>query len=252
MYFQIVHRHPMPTGYSGFVAPAGLWVNLRIAHFPQPDVLRVLGALDVADVLWHFPSAARADAMFARPPPGVLPAARFGTDVVFRLTPLPPAPAPVLRPLPAASLLVRASSDAAPPAALGPGDAGTPWRLDVRSGDAAPVVTVELDRPHAVAGVRCPPVEPDAPGTYLSDVETSVDGTTWEPVDASLVPSDVAVFVRDPRALDAFVATFPARVAQAVRLVNRELAFWGGPWEMKGLQVLVDCRADPIPGCPGP
>lgn len=254
MYLQTTHWRPTPTGYSGYVSPAGLWVNLRLTHFPHPELLRALAALGVDYVVWHLGTPARTEAFLARGRiPGLEPVARFGTDLLLRVTgspQAPPAPGAVAYPAKDWSV-VEAPSPAPPLAPLVDGDPATVWSYAMTPGAPVPRLVVDLGRPRPVSGVRVTPGALDAPGTYLATIELSDDGVAWTPVDAWLVPPDMAAFARAPQDTTAFVARFPTRRARYVRLSNPELAFWGGPWEMGGLDMLGDCAIEPIPGCEG-
>ena len=203
MYYAIFHRKAVPIGYSGFSPPAAGYVTQRLFRFPEDDALVLLDALGIRHVLWHF----------ATPAAAVHPLARAG----WRLT-------------------ASAGGDRLP--ALVDGDPRSAWAALV-DGGRTPWVLVDLGRPERVAGVRCTPTRADALAVPLALVELSEDGEHWERVPRRFVPDSLATLIEHPARLASYEARFPTRRARYVRLVNPELVFWGGTWEMAELDVMT-------------
>jgi hypothetical protein len=254
MYYSIFHGKRLAQGYSGFSAPGGAYLTMQLSRFPDDEALRLAAATGVDHVVWRFGSPAVADAAVARlPRPHVDVAARFGADVVFRVRSAPPPPdvAAAVAPLPREGWTVRASLAPAALPALHDGDRRTAWRGDTLADRrSAPWLEVDLGREWPVAGVRCVPADANAPGIYLARIELSPDGARWEPVAAEFRPDSLATLLHRPGELAFYEARFATRVARAVRLVSPAIAFPGWPWEIAELDVLADCAAAPVPGCP--
>src|SRR5437667_48773 len=89
------------------------------------------------------------------------------------------------------------------------------------------------------SGTSRRPPRPDALAVPLALVELSEDGEHWERVPRRFVPDSLATLIEHPAELAYYAARFPTRPARYVRLVNPELAFWGGMWEIAELDVLT-------------
>ena len=241
MYYAIFHRKAVPTGYSGFSPPAAGYVTQRLFRFPEDDALVLLDALGIRHVLWHFATPAAADAFLAGPtPPSLSVAGRFGGDVLFTLgePPVLPPVAAAVHPLARAGWRLTASAGGDRLPALVDGDPRSAWAAPVDRG-RTPWVLVDLGRPERVAGVRCTPTRPDALAVPLALVELSEDGEHWERVPRRFVPDSLATLIEHPARLASYEARFPTRRARYVRLVNPELVFWGGTWDMAELDVMT-------------
>jgi len=241
MYYAIFHRKAVPIGYSGFSPPAAGYVTQRLFRFPEDDALVLLDALGIRHVLWHFATPAAADAFLAGPtPPSLSVAARSGADVLFALgrPPVLPPVAAAVHPLARAGWRLTASAGGDRLPALVDGDPRSAWAAPV-DGERTPWVLVDLGRPERVAGVRCIPTRPDAPAVPLALVELSEDGEHWERAPRRFVPDSLATLIEHPARLASYEARFPTRRARYVRLVNPELVFWGGTWDMTELDVMT-------------
>ena len=244
MYHSIFHQKRLPIGYSGFTSPGGAYVTQRLHRFPDPAALRLLARLGIRHVLWHFRDPPAAEAFIAGrlPRPWVDVAAPFGADVVFLVRdapPRPPTPA-VVRALPRAGWRLSASQGGETLGALTDGDPRSAWRGQAGRDEPTPWLLVDLGAPEPVAGVRCVPLAPHAPGVYLALPEVSLDGERWEPTGAAFEPDSLDTLIERPLALTYYEARFPTRTVRWVRLVNPELRFWGGTWEIAELDVLTD------------
>jgi hypothetical protein len=239
MYYAIFHGKALPIGYSGFPPAGSVFLRWRLIHFPEDDVLRLLQTLGIRHVLWHFPSPPAVEAFLAQMSPSLSVAGRFENDVVFALADLPsPASLPAVHPLPRAAWRLSASGEGDGLPALVDGARQTAWRLHVERG-RAPWLVVDLGVRAPVGGVRCTPTEPDAPGVYFALVELSEDGRRWERMPSRFVPDSLATLLERPARLAYYEARFPARPARFVRLVDPELAYWGGDWAIAELDVLA-------------
>jgi len=241
MYYAIFHRKAVPTGYSGFSPPAAGYVTQRLFRFPEDDALVLLDALGIRHVLWHFATPAAADAFLAGPtPPSLSVAGRFGGDVLFTLgePPVLPPVAAAVHPIARAGWRLTASAGGDRLPALVDGDPRSAWAAPGDQG-RTPWMLVDLGRSEWVAGVRCAPTRPDAPAVPLARVELSEDGEHWERVPRRFVPDSLATLIEHPAQLAYYEVSFPARQARYVRLVNPELAFWGGTWDIAELDVMT-------------
>ncbi len=236
MYYAIFHEKRLATGYSGFVSPGAAYMTHRLRGFPDEPALRLLDALGIRHVVWHFPAPAAAERFVGALPAGVEVAARFGTDVVFAVsTAGAAAPADAaLRSLPRAGWEVRASDGARP----GERRADTAWQVEVAPGGPAPWLRLDLGAPHLLGAVRCRTARPQDRGVFMADVELSLDGERWERLGARFAPDSLATLIERPAAVGYWEARFPLQRARYVRLVNPELAFWGGRWELSDVEVL--------------
>jgi hypothetical protein len=109
---------------------------------------------------------------------------------------------------------------------------------------ALPALTIDLGTVRPLAGVRCVPLrpDPDAPGIHLARVELSSDGVRWEPAPAAFEPDSLETLFARPADVRFYEARFPARAARFVRLVNPEIAFLRGRWELAEVEVLEEVR----------
>jgi hypothetical protein len=254
MFFSIFDGTRLVNGYSGFTSPAHDYLTQRLFKFPRREALVALDTLGVRWVVARFPSAAAADAMAeSLPRPWVTVAVQLGSDAVYEVHGVPPE-APIatdVRPLPRAGLRLHESSPTGTLPLLVDGDPATAWRLWVPYQQGIPSLTIELPRTEPVAGLRVTPVAPRAPGIYFADIEVSEDGQRWVGTDARFRPDDLTRFIADSSAVATWIARFPTRRVRWVRLVNPELAFWGGWWEMAELDVLIDATQEGRPEEPG-
>jgi len=83
------------------------------------------------------------------------------------------------------------------------------------------------------------PAEADAASVYLALVEVSEDGRSWERVPSRFVPDSLDTLFAHPARVAYYEARFPTRRARFVRLIDPELAYWGGTWEIAELDVLT-------------
>ena len=241
MYYQIFHRKRLPIGYSGYTSPGTMYLNHRTFRFPAAESLHLLRTLGIRHALQHFPGPPLAEAAITARPRGVEVAARFGTDVVFRLDPdpAPPALAAHVEAVPRAGWDVSATLAPETTAALRDGDVATAWGGAVAVGEK-PMLTVDLGTEHAIAGIRCVPVDPSDLGTFSAQALLSSDGADWNAVPAGFEPESLAVLLEDPYRLRFWEMRFPTRRARFVRFVNRDLAFWSGLWRIAELDVLEE------------
>jgi len=239
MYYSIFHGKALPTGYSGFPPAGSVFLRWRLIRFPEDDVLRLLDTLGIRHVLWHFPSRAAADAFLADAPRSLSVTGRYGDDVIFALgdPPSPPALAAV-HPLPRTGWRLSASGDGDRLPALVDGERRTAWRMHVQRG-RTPWLVVDVGSPLPIGGVRCTPTGADAPDVYFALVDVSDDGRQWDRIASRFVPDSLATLLERPANLAYYAVRFPTRPARFVRLVNPELAFWGGQWEIAELDVLA-------------
>ena len=244
MYFQIFHRKRMPTGWAGFWNPATNYVVHRLYRFPAPESLRLLRALGVGYVVRHFPTPAVAEAVRAEPDAGLTIVERADADVVYRLEPIapPPAPEPVVA-LAHDGWAVSATVAAATLGVATDGDPATLWEAPVARGHP-PSLTIDLGAVRPVAGVRCTTPLERAAGVQWSRVELSTDGTRFALAPAGFEPESLAALYDAPKSVRAWEARFPAWPARFVRLTNNELAFWSGEWVIGELDVLVPGSSD--------
>jgi len=145
-----------------------------------------------------------------------------------------------VRALPRAGWRLSASQGGETLGALTDGDPRSAWRGQAGRDEPTPWLLVDLGAPEPVAGVRCVPLAPHAPGVYLALPEVSLDGERWEPTGAAFEPDSLDTLIERPLALTYYEARFPTRTVRWVRLVNPELRFWGGTWEIAELDVLTD------------
>jgi len=193
------------------------------------------------DLVAHYATPAAADAFRAGPtPPSLSVAGRFGGDVLFTLgePPVLPPVAAAVHPLARAGWRLTASAGGDRLPALVDGDPRSAWAAPGDQG-RTPWMLVDLGRSEWVAGVRCAPTRPDAPAVPLARVELSEDGEHWERVPRRFVPDSLATLIEHPAQLAYYEVSFPARQARYVRLVNPELAFWGGTWDIAELDVMT-------------
>lgn len=227
MYHAIFHRRRLPVGYSGFVTPGGEYVTQRLSTFPSPSAVELLRRLDVSRVLVREANAAAADDLVARASAaGARLDGRFGSELVFDVEGLHPAPPPPsARPLPSTRLQVRGTSGTENVAPLVDGDTATAWRGAPVPG-AAPSLTVDLGSPEAIAGLVLTAPVARAPAAFRSEIELSDDGAKWHRVQAVFEPDDLPGFLAAPPAHVRFVARFPPERARFLRVTNPFIATW--------------------------
>jgi hypothetical protein len=257
IYYALFHGKPIVNGFSGYPPPgSGYLVNRIGTSFPKPESLRLLDQIGVHHVVSHFKSpAAMHDFIRRLSGPELQVVARFDTDVVMRVgkiaPPLLPAAAGPLDPR-GWTLTAHNNADALP--ALVDQDATTSWEVTVAMGAGVPWVVIDLGGARGVTGVRTRPASRDAShlttrqvimGLGATDLELSMDGTHWEGAPALFLPDSLDTLLRDPLAVGYYEARFPARAARYIRLKNPTVGFWGGPWQIAELDVLVDCTAAP-------
>jgi hypothetical protein len=252
LYYAIFHGQRLALGYSGFAGAGGAYVSMQLGRFPDPEALRLFRTLGVGHVVWRLPNSAAVERFLARLPAGeVEVAARFENDVALRIVgaPAPPPVSADVHALPRTEwrLETRAGAD---PEALRDGERSSVARIGKPAGREPPTLTVDLGRTWPVAGVRAVPPEPNAPGIYLADVELSVNGMDWQTAPGWFHPDSLATLLHRPRALDHYEARFPTTWARYVRLAARGMSTFAWPMEIAELEILGDCTAGAIPGCP--
>jgi hypothetical protein len=252
LYYAIFHGRRLAQGYSGFASPGGAYVSMQLGRFPHPEALRLYRTLGVGHVVWRLPRPGAVEPFLARLPAGdVEVAARFESDLVLRVVGAPPAP-PVTaegHALPRTDWRLAASAGKRLEA-LRDGERASVARIVTPAGGEPPALTVDLGRTWPVTGVRCVPPEANAPGIYLADVELSADGRDWQTAPGWFHPDSLATLLHRPRALDHYQARFPTTPARYVRLVARGMSAFAWPMEIAELEVIGDCTAAAIPGCP--
>jgi hypothetical protein len=253
MYYATIHGKPLALGYSGFTSPGAAYVALQLSRFPESTTLELLSHLGIRHVLWHFPDDAVADGFVEHLPDAVRVAARFGPDVVFAVQEPPERHvAPAVVPLSRDGWRLDASDRQASLEAVRDGDPRTAWAVQGGDPKSAPWLQVDLGATQPVAGLRARIGDPAAPGVYLTDVETSVDGSHWERLDARFRPDSLPTLIDRPRDLRSYTLRDRTRPARYVRLRNPAITLPGWRWEMSELDVLADCDAAPLPECPTP
>ncbi|MGH7893380.1 MAG: hypothetical protein ACREQL_01870, partial [Candidatus Binatia bacterium] len=239
MYHAIFHGKRLVNGYSGFTSPGPAFVTQRLFDFPARGAVALLDRLGVQAVLLHEPDEAALDRRIAQIPPGTSETVFRDRNVaLLRVRGAPPEPSRAVVPVERVAWHLEANAGAAMLPSLHDGDPRTVWRI-VAERSTPPSVVVDLDRVVVVAGVRCIPGAPDAPGIYLADVSTSLDDATWTPTDARFEPDALQALFDHPAGVRSWEAHFAPRDARYVRLTNPRLAFWGGAWEIAELDVLT-------------
>ncbi len=239
MYHAIFHRKRLVNGYSGFTSPGPAFVTHRLFEFPSDDARALLSELDVHAVLLREADGATLDRKLAAlGPSGAEVVHRDGPTALVRVPSVPPRTSPPAIVLPRAGWRLTASDAEGALPAVVDGDAASVWRV-VAERPRIPWLMIDLGRVAPVAGLRAVSGAPDAPGLYLADIETSLDGDSWTATSARFDPESLQMLFQRPSEMRRWEARFAPRDARFVRLTNPRLAFWGAAWEIAELDVLT-------------
>jgi hypothetical protein len=226
MYHAIFHRQPMPTGYSGFSTPAGSYANHALFRYPDPASRRLLRDLGVGFVWKPFRSTAARDAFLVSPAAaGIEVAARFPRDLILAVGDTPDPTGTTARLLAPEAWTLHSEQNPADLSRLRDGDDTTTWRSHAPP-EEVPTLTIDLQVPRTVVGIRTRAPRDLLLGTVLMRVETSDDGEHWEHAADLFEPTDLERFVHAPPEVVEFEARLPPRSVRYVRIVNQQITLW--------------------------
>ena len=268
MYFSTLHWRPIPLGRTSFYPPDHDYLAWSLRDFPDRDSVEILrrlgiGTIVVHPALWREPKRGehlrRLDAdprlqlvrTFGAADPSLAPELGLGEERVYRVVLEAPA-APATLPctpeneLPRAGWQLAHSGRKLPRLAID-GDQRTAWftHEPMRPGD---YFEVRLAAPAAVAAIAMDASYPYDEFPRNLAVETTLDGTTWQPWPMSRSLDEswqyIAALIEHPRAAQ-FVSR--PRTVAVVRGVRLSIARSGWDdawpqWRIAELRLYSECR----------
>jgi hypothetical protein len=174
-----------------------------------------------------FRNAAARDAFLASPAAADIEvAARFPQDLILAVGDTPDAePGTAAQRLAPEAWTLHSEQNPTDLPRLRDGDDTTTWRSRATP-EEVPTLTIDLQTPRTVVGVRTRAPRDLLLGTVLMRVETSDDGEHWNHAADLFEPTDLERFVHAPPEVVAFEARLPPRPVRHVRIVNQQISLW--------------------------